>query len=321
MENKKHHNISLFVFLTFIFLALCTVSLSVYFWVTSQTQTNNRIDEKSIRNYHIIVTGTYENQRFMQQVYQGANRYSEQFNAVVELYVPGTQAEDVPLQDLLDYASFVNADGVIAFNDSPDKLLIEPKRTNNDTIPLVTTGFYNPNIAQISFIGTSYWELGKKIGDEIVSFIHGKGNAIIVSGDSLSSANYSILLNSIQEKLRANKSINYTVTDSLSSEAAFINTNLIVSISEEETIKVAQRLIEYQTDKAKPSLMGFGTNETCQLYLDKGVITELIAVDPDKIGETAMREIFEYRNKGYANSYIAADVQFLRSDNANSYIP
>lgn len=321
MESKKHSNISLFIALTFIILTICTITLSIYFWITSQVQINNRIDEKSIRNYHIIVTGTYENQRFMQQVYQGANRYSEQFNAVVELYVPGTQAEDVPLQDLLDYASFVNADGVIAFNDSTDHTLQEPKRTNNDTIPLVTTGFYNPNISQISFIGTSYWELGKKIGDEIVSFIHGKGNAIIVSGDSLSSSNYSILLNSIQDKLHANKSINYTVKNELSSDESLVNTNLIVCISEEETIKVAQRLIENQADKAKPSLMGFGTNETCQLYLDKGIITELIAVDPDKIGETAIREIFEYRNKGYANSYIAADVQILRSDNENTYIP
>ena len=36
-------------------------------------------------------------------------------------------------------------------------------------------------------------------------------------------------------------------------------------------------------------------------------------IDPEKIGERAMRELFEYRNKGYANSYVTADVKISRT--------
>jgi len=39
----------------------------------------------------------------------------------------------------------------------------------------------------------------------------------------------------------------------------------------------------------------------------------LISQNPEKIGESAIEELFEYRTKGYANSYITADVKISRS--------
>ena len=96
-------------------------------------------DENSL-SYHIIVTGTYENQLFMQQVYEGASKYADYNCAVVELYVPQSQADDSSLQDLLDYCSYVNADGIIAYIDSPDENLSVLQRSEEVEIPLVTTG-------------------------------------------------------------------------------------------------------------------------------------------------------------------------------------
>ena len=61
-------------------------------------------------------------------------------------------------------------------------------------------------------------------------------------------------------------------------------------------------------------LLGFGGNEVCQLYLQKGFITELFSLDPETIGRSAMKELFEYRSNGYANSYITADVTISRTE-------
>lgn len=314
MENKKQKNIYNILIGVFIFLSLATISLSIYYMADSRKQGSLRSTDSDTRNYHIIITGSYDNQLFLQKVFEGANLYSDQYKAVVELYVPGSQAEDVPLQSLLDYVSFVNADGVIAFNDTIDDPLTVPHSSTDNLIPLVTTGLYNPNIPQISFIGTSYWELGKKICSEIISYLHGTGNVVIVSSDYLTNPNSANLMNSLLEKLRASKSINYTIVNEISAADFFNNTNLITCLSEEDTIKIAQKCLEIDFRNTKsPGIIGFGTNETCQLYLEKSVINELIDVDPKKIGETAIRELFEYRNKGYANSYIAADVLIMRS--------
>ena len=49
--------------------------------------------------------------------------------------------------------------------------------------------------------------------------------------------------------------------------------------------------------------------ESAEMYLEKGIVTKLISLDRKKIGESAMNELFEYRNKGYANSYVPAEIK------------
>ena len=88
--------------------------------------------------------------------------------------------------------------------------------------------------------------------------------------------------------------------------------NIFIALTEEDTIMSAQQLSElFPIDTYK--LLGFGGNEVCQLYLQKGFITELFSLDPERIGKAAMQELFEYRNKGYANSYVTASVKITRA--------
>lgn len=261
------------------------------------------------RNYHIVITGCYENQLFLSQVYKGAEALSDQYKAVVELYVPSSQAEDVSLQKLLDYASFVNADGVIAYIDSPDTIVTPPRTDEGINIPLVTTGQYSSSIPQISFIGISYSELGRKIASETIKVLGPSGNVHFVGNDVTFFINYSSLTNSIQNNLKPYSDINISFDPEFDLENE--NTDLIVCLSEKDTIRIAQFVSELQTEN-KPKIIGIGGNETCNLYLEKGIIRELFAVNPERIGEDAIAELFEYRTKGYANSYISADVQITR---------
>ena len=72
--------------------------------------------------------------------------------------------------------------------------------------------------------------------------------------------------------------------------------NIFLSLTEETTILSAQLLSE-QFDADLYKLIGFDGNEVCQLYLQKGWISELVSLDPEKIGETAIRELLEYGTK------------------------
>ena len=47
-------------------------------------------------------------------------------------------------------------------------------------------------------------------------------------------------------------------------------------------------------------------------YYEKGIITELIAINTIEIGRKAVNELFEYVNTGFANSYVIADVEVLK---------
>lgn len=317
MEKKKFKITKRFI--AFLF---CTVLLflSVFSFiemiVSTAVDSSNKRNDEDFYTYHIVVTGTYENQHFMQQVYEGALKQADFHSAVVELYVPQSQASNLSLQDLLNYCVYVNADGVIAFIDSPEEQIQPLQRTEGNEIPLITTGQFSTGIHQVSFIGSGYWELGKKVADETLSYLNDSGKVYIINdNDFLSTnSNYNNLITSMQTSLLAYPDIEIQLLSNLE-HIPDVSTEkkLFVCLTEDSTIQTVQMLRESFPD-IKYNLIGFGSNEACQIYLQKGYISELISLDPEKIGEQAITELFEYRNKGYANSYISADVKISKSE-------
>ena len=307
---KKTIRLIKWILIIFSFTALLIFSIVFYSLFLSyriRTQNQNEYNSADTCLYHVIITGTYENQSFLSQVYEGASKFGESYKTEVDLHVPKSQADTESLQSLLDYCSFLNADGIIVFLDSSDDNPTLLTRQDSPVIPLITTGQFSPTMQQISFIGINNWQLGKKIADETLSFLPNGGNVYILN-DSTGQTS-SNLITSIQSALQDNFSITTKVLESITPDFHLDGTNnILIALTEDDTILAAQLLSE-QFDMNRYKLIGFGSNEVCQLYLQKGWIKELVSLDPVKIGETAIRELFEYRTKGYANSYITADVK------------
>ena len=301
-----------------IFLVTSVIAALAFFSIfsTSFILTKSKVQPEITYNdsdtclYHVIVTGTYENQSFLKELYDGANLLAKSYNALVELHIPDSQADQASLQELLNYASFLNVDGIIAYIDSPDQLPELLHRNGEAEIPLITTGQFSPNLNQVSFIGINNWELGKRLANESRHFLPRGGNLYIVSGKANTTS--SNLITSLQQELQ-NTEIICTIIEEIPFDFDFpANKSVFITLNEDDTIQYAQVLAEQYTDK-KCKLIGLGGNEVCQMYLQKGLIEELFSLNPEKIGEKAMRELFEYRNHGYANSYITADVKVNRS--------
>lgn len=307
---KKTARLIKYVFLIFSFIALLVFSIvfyAVFFSSRARIQNQNEYNPSDNCLYHIIVTGTYENQSFLKEVYEGASRASAYFNSVIDLHIPQSQADTQSLQNLLDYCSYLNADGIIVYVDSPDFKPNILTRSDSPSIPIITIGHFSPNFPQISFIGINNWELGKKLADETQDTLPNGGTVYIINDTNTQNANN--LISSIQSALQNNSLITSKVIEEIS-PALSLNgqNNIFISLTEDNTIRSAQLLSE-QFDMAKYKFIGFGGNEVCQLYLQKGWITKLVSLDPQKIGQDALYELFEYRSKGNANSYISADVK------------
>lgn len=293
------------------FLIFSIVFYSSLFISRTKNQNQNEYNPADTCLYHVIVTGTYENQTFLSELYQGASKLADSYNALVDLHVPDSEADTTSIQKLFDYCSFMNADGIIAYIDSPDDTPVLSQRADDPLIPLITTGQFSPNMQQISFIGINNWELGKKIADEVQSLLADGGNVFVIC--SSLSTNSSNLISGIQSALQDNQTVLFTVMESIPETLdIYGENNIFICLTEDDTIMMAQELPERFSPR-NFKLLGFGGNEVCQLYLQKGYITELFSLDPEKIGERAMRELFEYRNKGYANSYVTADVKISRT--------
>lgn len=296
---------------------LCIAFVTFYLLPNIAPGNKKNNDAANNKTFHVLVMGRSENESFLQQVYKGTQHLSSTYHAAIELYVPGSLAEDVSMQSLLDYASFVNADGVIAYIDQTDTDLTPPQRIDGEMIPLITVGHYVPDLPQVSFIGTNYSELGRTIADATASFLDGRGTAFIINSSNQNNPNYSTLMNSLISTLNEKDKITYTVLDQSTNENGLLAESikkgqLLVCLTAEDTIRAAQTVTELNKIQ-QIGIIGFGDNETIELYFQKGIIDELVSVDPEKIGETAIHELFEYRNKGYANSYITADVRIRDS--------
>ena len=307
---KKTARLIKYVFLIFSFIALLVFSIvfyAVFFSSRARIQNQNEYNPSDNCLYHIIVTGTYENQSFLKEVYEGASRASAYFNSVIDLHIPQSQADTESLQNLLDYCSYLNADGIIVYVDSPDFKPNILTRSDSPSIPIITIGHFSPNFPQISFIGINNWELGKKLADETQDTLPNGGTVYIINDTNTQNANN--LISSIQSALQNNSLITSKVIEEIY-PALSLNgqNNIFISLTEDNTIRSAQLLSE-QFDMDKYKFIGFGGNEVCQLYLQKGWITKLVSLDPQKIGQDALYELFEYRSKGNANSYISADVK------------
>ena len=314
MEKKKQRLIK-WVLLIFTLIALLFFMILFYTSFMQSRKKNRNANDYNPEDtclYHVIITGTYENQSFLTEVYKGAASLETSYNAVVDLHVPDSEADTSSLQNLLDYCSFLNADGIIAYIDSPDDTPIILQRKDTPLIPFITTGQFSPNLEQISYVGVNFWEMGKRVADEVLSLLPQGGNVYIIS-DNINT-NTTNLISSVQSTLQENEAIHSSVIDSIT--PSFVlnsNSNIFISLTEDDTIMWAQQLSE-EFPAYSYKLLGFGGNEVCQLYLQKGFITELFSLNPEKIGKEAMQVLFEYRNRGYANSYVTAEVKITRAE-------
>lgn len=320
-KSKSDKTLSLRV-LFLVLLVLLAIILCVYMFFLSPfyaIEDGSGTEPSENRKYHIVVVGRSQNESFLTEIFTGAEEHSSEYDCVVELNIPKSSVENESMQNLLDYAAYTNADGVIAYMDEADSLVQVPLNKDKETIPLVTVAQYLPSVSQISYIGTNYSELGRKISYECSTYLHGYGSLIIINTNMENNPNYSILMSSLTTSLSGWINIDTSVVELESSieihkrnglvERKIRNdeVKLIVCLSTEDTIHAAQLLTDMGMT-GNIGIIGFGEGSVVEKYLENGVVTELLSIDSQKIGRSALKELFEYIRYGHANNYITADV-------------
>ena len=303
--------------IAFVFLVVQFFSLS--------SKTTDTLQKDSDREYNILILGKNSNEAYLERVLAGCRNASQNFNTAIGIYTGKSEVSESSMQSLFDYASYLSADGVIAYmnGDEIPEPLLNRERKN---IPLVTIGTYIPDLAQLSYIGVNHTELGKITATEILSLL-GSGNKVIfIAPAKKNDSNYSTMMNTILTTL-SEKNPSVTVkTLVLQSETHFSredylrqklaseeNLELIVPLTEENTILVAQSIRDLNM-AGKVKVLGFGDSDECRSYYEKNIVSELICVKTEDIGQKAIIELFEFLNNGYANSYVSADIEVLKAE-------
>jgi ribose transport system substrate-binding protein len=275
------------------------------------------------RNYHILVTGDYENALFLSQVFEGADSISANYNSIVELYVPNSYAQNETLQHLFDYVSFANADAVIAYFPQNENLtdLVMPEKKDSQPIPIITIGNYHPQIPQVAYIGINYSEMGKKTAEEAIMLAKSDGVIFLLQGDLGNSSQTSSFMNTFYSVLGKDQDSNpvLNIIDSVPREYELMEKYdiqsgqkvVFITMNEYSTVQTSQILSAY--NDIPSDIISVGTSEITENLFNRGKITEIIAVDPKKIGQLAISEIFEYFALHNSNNYLNAEIQIRKA--------
>ena len=303
-------------------ILIFAVFLGIQF-LSLKSVVNSQESQASSRGYNILVVGKSDNGTYLNQVAKGAMDVSENYNAAVEVYTGKSKAQEIPMQSLFDYASYLCADGVIAYISSNEPLQV-PINRNGTPIPLITIGNYLPNLQQLSFIGVNFSELGKITANEIISLIGKSKKVIILTSAQGNNSSYSTMMNTLINIISNEHPEIIIKTITVISETNFSKEDylrqrleLVVPLSEENTILAAQSVRDLNLS-GKVKILGFGDSDDCHSYFEKNIVTELISVKTRNIGQKAMEELFEYIDNGYANSYVSAEIEVLRQDASGS---
>ncbi len=317
------------VFRKIIETLLAAVILVCGIFIISQfTLLHSETDEETLKNqdkkYNILVVGQNSFSFLLKQVLAGAETQSIIDNAAIELYTGSSSAQEISMQALFNYASYLDADGIIAYINGEEHFEL-PKNASEKNIPLVTIGTYLPTLPQISYIGINYSELGKIFAREIISSAGKSGKVIILDSASKNNPNYSTLMNGLVNALSIHPEItlktllferdsSFSKEDNLRQQlASEEQLETIVSLTEQNTILAAQSIRDLNLS-GKVRLIGFGDSDECLYYFEKSIVTELVSVKTEDIGKKAMQVLSEYISLGYANSFVTVDIEVLRNE-------
>ena len=309
----------LFVSTSLFFITIFGISIASYL-KNRALEFENVLED---RNYHIVVTGDYENALFLSQVFEGADSISANYNSIVELYVPQSFAQNESLQHLFDYVSFSNADAVIAFFPQNENLkdLVMPEKNDSQPIPIITIGNYHPQIPQVAFIGINYSEMGKKTAEEAIMLAKPDGKIFLLQGDignSSQNSNFMISFYSALAKESASTST-LNITETVPREFELMEKYNIqagekivfITLNEYAAVQTSQILSAY--NDVHTDIISVGNSEITESLFQRGKITEIIAVDPKRIGQLAISEIFEYFALHNSNNYLNAEIQIRKA--------
>ena len=274
---------------------------------------------------HILVAGTHTDADFLQEVYEGASSVAEEYDAVVELLLPDSHADDVSISSWLDYAEYVGASGIIAYVDNEKEIVNSPVDIYGEKIPLVTLGNDNPNSDHISYIGTNKYELGRQLAKLVKSIKQENSELLIVADTDINNESTNIMVASFTESLGASSSVNWNLLETgrnknISPDEIIRQTfirkpeiNMVICLSLEDTLRVTQCVIDLnKTGQVK--IIGFHESEKTLEYLNKGILSAIISFEPEEIGKMAMKEIFSYKKSGYANGYIVNNINVITKE-------
>lgn len=271
--------------------------------------------------YHFALYLPSNQTYFFAGISNGAMKAARENNAALTVHpidVEGTE---------LRMASYIGVDGIVVCPNLDDAVTLKKlEKLRDDSIPLVLVNHNIPADQPWPFIGTNNFDFGKKAGALVnqggVSEIHlavvySEKNPAIYAERELVEMGISGVLGS---KLGA--PISSQKTDMNPRDAEKIVYQLVRSMprlttivftDSNDTLAGTQALIDLNL-VGRVQIIGFGADDQIKEYIQKGIISASLVVNPELIGYQAIKSLIELCNSGYTSTSVDTGIDIMTGE-------
>jgi ABC-type sugar transport system, periplasmic component len=326
-------------YILLIFLSLILVfSLGLSIYTSSSlnklvSENSSLFSTKDTPVYHFVSIIHKTDESYWQDIESGLMKASKDSKIAMEVIYTGADDEYTETLNDLEMAIASNVEGIIVrgYDTSDFSALID--KAFSKGIPVITIDSDCSNSKRVSFVGTSDFDLGSQAGTEVIKTSNDQINvAIILDNDrSKRNDNGSTFISGFKNAIKNVSNINLvTIKNSelgiLGAKNALsdilvnnLNVNTIVCTSSNDTIGVAQQLVEYNK-VGNFSVVGYDNSPEVLKYIQKGVIFSTLIPDPLEIGKSSVENLKKIKQMGGTSTSTLTHINIVNSDNVNAYI-
>lgn len=247
-------------------------------------------------------------------------------------------------RELMEMAIAAKMDGIILESDETVQMKNLIDKAVSEGIPVVTYMTDSSDSKRQSYVGVSYYNLGKQYGEEVLKTNHtGECEVLILTkenrADSSRNNVYSGVLDVLAEDetkppLETEEKTDYSVeitaidtSSTFSVEEAVREilldeentTNIVICLDEITTNCVYQALVDYNM-VGQIDVIGYYDSESILQGIDKGIIWGTVTVDASKMGESCIDALTEYQESGYVSNYLLVEIETITKANVKDYL-
>lgn len=271
-------------------------------------------------HYAFIVDNSED--EYWQQVYEAAKEEGKKQNIYVE-QISDNVSQTYETKEYMDIAIAEKVDGIL-LQSSSKSVGTEMDAAMEAGIPVVTMLHDNYSGRRCAFVGVNDSSLGDSYAELIQENLSKKKSDVLVlmekNGD-LGESN--LVLQTIRQKVQGAKIRVQLLEgeDEFATEKAVRDCildekqcpDVLVSLSLAGTAYAYQAVVDY-SKVGSVKIIGAYENDEIRRGLEKNVIAASVSIDPEAIGQTAIRTLQEYKKNGIVNEYQMIQQNVIRGE-------
>lgn len=305
-------------------LALVSFGMSAYLMSgLGKTQKHELYADQNLRHFSLYLPQTKNS--YFSDILEGARRAAKENDAVLSIH--SLDSSGISLQ----MAVHTGVDGIVVCPDLDDAVVLEKLiRLSERSIPVVLVNHNIPADQPWPFVGTNNFDFGKKAGslvnrDEkdairLVVVYSEKSPAIFAERELVEMGIHSVLGRNLAapifgQKTDLNPRDAEKIVYSIVRDRPEINTLIFTDLN--DTLAGTQALIDLN-QVGRIQIVGFGNDPAIINFIQKGIITGTLVVNPYLMGSQAIQSLAELQSAGYTSTAVDIGIDVIHANNLYS---